>query len=62
MIKNKQGVVTDTKPWVRKRRRSITSGDELSPRHEAKFQRSEEKAVAQMEGDDSSFKNSSDKG
>lgn len=56
MATQNQGATRTTKPWVRKRRRQITPPEELDDEREAKFQKSEEKAMFKEEGDDSSYK------
>ncbi|OAA33951.1 hypothetical protein NOR_08744 [Metarhizium rileyi] len=49
-----QGVVRETKPWVRKRRRQETPPEELHDSREAKFPKIEESVMAQAEKDASS--------
>ncbi|OAQ59075.1 hypothetical protein VFPPC_12275 [Pochonia chlamydosporia 170] len=59
-LKQKQGAVRETRPWVRKRRRLETPPEELDDNREAKFRKIEEKAISQAEKDDSSYKTTPD--
>lgn len=60
LIKQKQGAVRETKPWVRKRRRQQTPPEELDDSREVQFRKIEEEAIAKAEKDDSSYKTTSD--
>ncbi|GAO13113.1 hypothetical protein UVI_02024720 [Ustilaginoidea virens] len=55
MVKQNQGAVMETNRWVGKRRRQRTPPEELDDDREAKFQKIEDKVMAQAEENDSSY-------
>ena len=59
VIREQAGIVTTSKPWVRKRRRESSPLEELSRRDEERFCASENRAEDQTTRDDSSYRTGS---
>lgn len=55
-VKNGEGLVRSTKPWVRKRRRSSTPLEQLHLDREGKFVEQKERAAKKAIKDESSYK------
>ncbi|KAG9229628.1 hypothetical protein BJ875DRAFT_488739 [Amylocarpus encephaloides] len=58
-VKDGEGLVRSTKPWVRKRRRDSTPPEQLDPDREGRFAEQEQRALKKAMRDDVSYKASS---